>query len=172
MNLDQLKKGFFGYKKSGVYEYISEIEKDYSEKLTEKDQQQKKDAELYRARISELEEQLKDLTQKLEDQKREQTAIAATMIEATRFAENLRAQAQEQAKKDGEEWEKECEKAHAQLQKYRAYIKSVRETVSDLLRRIDQQSQMASQKIEATVQEVPGRNMSLFERKNGTEQQL
>ena len=94
------------------------------------------------------------------------------MIEATRFAENLRAQAQEQAKKDREEWEKECEKAHAQLQKYRAYIKSVRETVSDLLRRIDQQSQMASQKIEATVQEVPGRNMSLFERKNGTEQQL
>ena len=61
---------------------------------------------------------------------------------------------------------------HLQLQKYRAYIKSVRETVSDLLRRIDQQSQMASQKIEATVQEVPGRNMSLFERKNGTEQQL
>ena len=38
MNLDNLQKGFFGYKKSSVYEYISSMEEEFSERLLEKDE--------------------------------------------------------------------------------------------------------------------------------------
>ena len=36
MKLDQLKKGFWGYKKASVYEYINMMEEEFSEKLAEK----------------------------------------------------------------------------------------------------------------------------------------
>ena len=32
MKLDQLKKGFWGYKKASVYEYITMMEEEFSEK--------------------------------------------------------------------------------------------------------------------------------------------
>ena len=45
MNLDNLQKGFFGYKKSSVYEYISSMEEEFSERLLEKDEDTKKKEE-------------------------------------------------------------------------------------------------------------------------------
>ena len=36
MKLDQLKKGFWGYQKASVYEYITMMEEEFSEKLAEK----------------------------------------------------------------------------------------------------------------------------------------
>lgn len=41
MKLDQLKKGFWGYKKASVYEYITMMEEEFSEKLAEKVTEQK-----------------------------------------------------------------------------------------------------------------------------------
>lgn len=41
MKLDQLKKGFWGYKRASVYEYITMMEEEFSEKLAEKVTEQK-----------------------------------------------------------------------------------------------------------------------------------
>ena len=46
MQLNELKKGFWGYKKESVYRYIVAIEESTSEKLAEKD-----------AKLTQLEEQ-------------------------------------------------------------------------------------------------------------------
>ena len=55
MNLDNLQKGFFGYKKSSVYEYISSMEEEFSERLLEKDEDTKKKEEEYKEKIRQLE---------------------------------------------------------------------------------------------------------------------
>ena len=87
MELEKLKKGFFGYKKESVYQYIASVEEEFSSKLMEKDEQLKKNEELYLSRIHILEEELKDIKRQYEKQKGEQSVFAATLIEAKRFAE-------------------------------------------------------------------------------------
>ena len=37
MRLEEIKKGFWGYKKDDVFQYITELEDNLSEKLREKD---------------------------------------------------------------------------------------------------------------------------------------
>ena len=93
MELEKLKKGFFGYKKESVYHYIASVEEEFSSKLLEKDEQLKKNEELYLSRISSLEEELKDIKKKYEEQKSEKSVVAATLIEARRFAEQLKKEA-------------------------------------------------------------------------------
>ena len=58
MKLDQLKKGFWGYKKASVYEYITMMEEEFSEKLAEKVTEQKTQEEQYRTQIAALEKEL------------------------------------------------------------------------------------------------------------------
>ena len=72
MKLDQLKKGFWGYQKASVYEYITMMEEEFSEKLAEKVTEQKNQEEQYRTQIAALEEELSRVRKELEAQKKEQ----------------------------------------------------------------------------------------------------
>lgn len=71
MKLDQLKKGFWGYKKASVYEYITMMEEEFSEKLAEKVTEQKTQEEQYRTQIAALEKELSRVRKELEEQKKE-----------------------------------------------------------------------------------------------------
>lgn len=165
MELDKLKKGFFGYKKASVYEYIVFLEEEFSAKLMEKDAQNKANEEQYLSKIQQMEEELKELRQKCDTQHGEQTMIAATLVEAKRFAEQLK---QESAAKEEEAWkkfEKELKEKYRELKMYQDQIADIRKGFLEALRAMDEQLQEVEGTVEAAKSECPGRNMTLFERK-------
>ena len=57
MTLQELKTGLFGYQKAGVYQYITELEEQFSAQMLERE----KRIQQYEGRIAELEQHLKTL---------------------------------------------------------------------------------------------------------------
>ena len=59
MKLKELKTGFWGYQKAGVFQYITDLEEQFSARLLEKDRQIQELTRGYQERIASLEEQVK-----------------------------------------------------------------------------------------------------------------
>ena len=66
MNMDCLKKGFFGYKKESVYQYFITIESEYSAQMKKKDEENKQEADRYLERIHRLEKELEETKKQME----------------------------------------------------------------------------------------------------------
>ena len=165
MKLDQLKKGLWGYQKASVYAYITMAEEEFSAKLAEKDSLHQASEEQYQSRIRTLEQELRTVKEQLEQQRSEKLEIASTLVAATQYAETLRREAEETARKEREAWEEELSDARRELEQYRGQISHVRELLHSLLRGMDDQVQDMEQQLEAVQDVCPSHNMSLFERK-------
>ncbi len=61
MKLKELKTCFWGYQKAGVFQYITDLEEQFSARLLEKDQQIQELTRGYQEQIAALEEQVKRL---------------------------------------------------------------------------------------------------------------
>lgn len=168
MELDKLQKGFFGYKKASVYEYIVSLEEEFSAKLMEKDGQMKKNKEQYLFRIGQMEEELKELRRKYDSQHIEQTMIADTLVEAKRFAEQIKKESAAREEEAREQFEERLQEKYQELNQYQEQIDQIRKTLYEALQKMDEQMQEMERKIVVTNEECPGRNMSLFERKTST----
>lgn len=164
MKWEQLKKGFFGYKKSSVYEYISQMEDEFSTRLSAKDAEQKAMEEQYQKRISELEKDLLEARQQLSAYQAEPIPIAEAMIQATRFAQTLQQNAEEKAKKEREDWEIRLAEKERELSLYLDKASSVRKAFASLLQEMDQQTEAFIKQTEMVQNDAPNRNMSLFQR--------
>ena len=165
MELDKLKKGFFGYKKASVYEYIVFLEEEFSAKLMEKDAQIKETEEKYLSKIQQMEEEMKALRQKCDAQNGEQTMIAAALVEAKRFAEQLKKESSAKEEEAWEKFEKELKETYRELKMYQEQIADIRKGFQEALRVMDEQLQEMEENVETAKSECPGRNMTLFERK-------
>lgn len=165
MNLEQLQKGFFGYKKSSVYQYIMTMEEEFSDQLIKKDEQRKTEAEQYQERIRQLEKELAETKKQMETQKKEQDMIAFTMIEAKRYAESLRKETEEKEKKRQDMWNEKVREKEKELDEYGMKIKQVRILFERLLHEMDDQTQKIEQQVKDTKGACPIRNVSLFEKK-------
>lgn len=165
MKLDQLKKGLFGYKKSSVYECVAAMEEEFFEKLSAKDAASRSSEEQYQKRIADLEEALRQVREELERRKNEQMEIAATLMEATRYAEALRQKAEEQTRREREAWEQSLAASQKELDQYQAQVANIREVFCSLLRAVEEQSQAFELQVEAVKAACPEHNMTLFERK-------
>lgn len=169
MKLDQLKKGFWGYKNASVYEYINMMEEEFSEKLAEKVTEQKKQEEEYRTQITSLEEELSRVRKELEEQKQEQMNVAAALMEAVRYKDELQQEAQEKMQEERAAWEKKLEEGAKELNGYQKQIAKVREMVQGLLQSMDAKSEEVEMQIQTVKAACPRHNMTLFER-NHTEE--
>ena len=65
MRLESLKKGFWGYKRDAVFQYITEQEELFSQKMAEKDAQLDRAGQQAQARIQELEQENRALKEEL-----------------------------------------------------------------------------------------------------------
>ena len=165
MEIDKLKRGLFGYKKESVYQYIASVEDDFSSKLLEKDDKIKKNEEIYLSKINKLEEELKEVKRQYEEQKGEKTVVAATLIEARRFAEQLKKETEEKENKALKEFENELSKKRKELKEYQEQIENLRKTIVSMLNETDGKIKNVENEIETVKQACPGKNMTLFERK-------
>lgn len=163
MNLENLKKSFFGYNKADVYQYIMSIESEFSAQLIKKDEQNKQAAEGYMERIRQLEKEMEELKKQLEVQKREQDMISFTMIEAKRYAEALKKESEEKEKKQQELWNEKLSKKEKELDEYDMNVRQIRAMFGKMLRALDEQTQIAEQQIHEVKEVCPSRDMSLSE---------
>lgn len=68
MHIDEIRKGFRGFRKDDVFEYIAGIEKEYSRQVAKKEAGFERNLKKYEKRIAELTEKLKEAESLLQDQ--------------------------------------------------------------------------------------------------------
>lgn len=73
MDIMELKKGFFGYKKASVIEYVSDLQLNYSKKLQEKE-------ECVQEQLAQLNQQITTLKQE-NKQLQESLDVLVSMLE-------------------------------------------------------------------------------------------
>lgn len=165
MKLEELKTGFWGYKKFSVYQYITALEEQFSAKLLEKDEEHRQLLEQERQRVLQLEEELSTLRQQYEAQKNDQLMIANTLMEAQRYAELLKAQTDEQAQIAKQQLAEAVAQRDQDLQRYDARLQQLRDLFQSMLQEMDASSAQLVLELEHVKSEVPDQNMSLFHRK-------
>ena len=132
MNTEDLKTGFWGYKKYSVYQYISEMETQFSAKLLEKDEEAKALLEQERQRSRQLEAELEKLHKQLDRQQEEQALIASTLMEAKRYAQQLKDQAEEQQKAAQQQLEEALISRDAELKLYDSRLQELRQQFKNI----------------------------------------
>ena len=145
------------------------MEEEFSEKLAEKVTEQKKQEEEYRTQITSLEEELSRVRKELEEQKQEQMNVAAALMEAVRYKDELQQEAREKMQEERAAWEKKLEEGAKELNGYQKQIAKVREMVQGLLQSMDAKSEEVEMQIQTVKAACPRHNMTLFER-NQTEE--
>ena len=90
MKTDELKTGFWGYKKFSVYQYINSLEEQFSAQLLEKDRESRAALEQAQQRVRQLEQEVADLRRQQESRQNEQMLISSTLMEAQRYSEQLK----------------------------------------------------------------------------------
>ena len=166
MELENLKKGLFGYQKTGVYEYIASIEDEFSSKLLEKDQQLKKNEEIYMEKINKLEDELREAKKRIIEQDKGQEMISNTLLEANRFAQMLKKEAQEKHEEENRILLDMVEKQKKEIMKYQTKIDELKNMLHTLLEGMEKDVSVVEKRVEEVKMQCPSQNMSLFERRN------
>ena len=165
MTLDALKTGFWGYQKAGVLQYITSLEEQFSTKLAEKEQAYQDSMGQAQDRIRQLEAELETLRRQHEAQTAEHVLISSTLLEAQRYAEQRKAQAEEAAAAAQRQLDESFARKNAELACYAGQIQQLREHFRSVLRDMDGSAQLLSRSTEAVQESCPDQNMSLFQRR-------
>lgn len=167
MRLDELKKGFWGYKKESVYRYIVSLEEEVSEKLEQEEEQSKKVKGELRQRLSELENALKEAQKENEAMGEKQLAVSNTLREAQKFKENSFRREQECR----EDLDAAVEEKLRELDTYFERIWQIIKIFQGLLEEMDGKAEILERKMKILDMQAPVTNLSLFQRKSETEEQ-
>lgn len=173
MQMDHLKRGFFGYRKESVYRHIAEMEAEFSKRLMEKDAQAKQKEEELLGRIAALEAKVQSAEDECERHRSSQAAISGALLSAQAYADRLREQTlQEEEGARRRIAEREAEQAR-ELDGYGEMLGRLRRSIHDLLEEMDGQVKGIQQEWElidcqpaALGQEPPHQVMTLFQRKS------
>ena len=165
MTLEEMRKGFFGYQKADVYQYIAGIEQSFSEKLMQKDAQLEKIESQYQEKIRQLEEEVAALKKECDRHQNEQTAISTVLLEVQQYAETLKKQTEEKEMIARRRLAKELEDSPQDIDRYHDQILSVREMLSTLLKGLDEAAEKLEKHIDHVLADSPSKNMSLFRHK-------
>ena len=163
MRLEELKKGFWGYKKEGVFQYITDLESTFSQKLLEKDAQAERAAQEAQARIQALEQEERALRQELDKFRDQQSQIARAILDARASAEAMKAESLAQEEAARETVRQALETELAELGRYRETVAGVREAVREALGALDRQLEALEDQADAAEEASPEKNLSLFQ---------
>ena len=171
MKTDELKTGFWGYKKFSVYQYINALEEQFSAQLQEKDRESRAALEQERQRVRQLEQELADLRRQMEDQQHEQMLIASTLLEAQRYAEQLKKEADGREQEAQRQLDDALELRAQILSRYDDRLSRLRDQFVSMLQEMEEAAGRVSDAVEETKASAPERNMSLFRRNPAPEAQ-
>ena len=163
MQIEELKKGFWGYQKEGVFQYIAAQEETFSQRLMEKDAAAAREAELAQKRIRDLEQENAELRRELKTLREQQERISSTLLDARACAEAMKAESQAEEEAARAQVRQTLEQDLEQLKTYRGRIERLRVELQALLRETEQKAEALEQKVETVTMAVPEANLSLFQ---------
>lgn len=170
MRLDELKKGFWGYKKESVYNYVVALEEEASKRLAEKNAQidkleaeaQRQRTELatqyerqidklkaeaqcqraelanqYEEQIEKLKAEIAPLLEENEALRNNQDLVFATMLDAQKYADQLKTDSARQAQQARQELSIAVQQKNQQLDAYVKRIRQLRAAIRELLEDLD-----------------------------------
>lgn len=137
MRMDELKRGLWGYKKDSVYHYIVSIEEKASARLAEKDAKLEKMGAETKRQISELEAAIKALREENATLRENQTTVFSTMLEAQKYAEQLRADSDRQMQQFQRQLAAAVQQKNQQLASYQEQIRQLRTMIREILKDFD-----------------------------------
>lgn len=124
MRLDQLQKGFWGYRKESVFRYIVSLEKEASRKLMELEERMGQEREeLIRekerllSQLQEKEEAVRQLQEEIHSLRQNQADVIAALVDAQVYFRQLREEAKTQARRYREEFRVLIEELDGNLDK-------------------------------------------------------
>ncbi len=136
MQLSDIKKSLFGYKKDDVYKYFAELSNDFSERLKKTEEASEKQIEELSKKNAELEEQIAILSSENAEYRESQSAIAESIIDAKKYADTLKLQNEQLVKAQREELMGEYSAAKKSAELLLSGVKSCKATIVEQLEKI------------------------------------
>ena len=170
MQLNELKKGFWGYKKESVYRYIVAIEESTSEKLAEKDAKLTQLEEQSQKKILELEATVDALREENAALKEHQVMAFSTLLEAQRHAQFLKEESAGRERKAQEELDAAVERQDRRLEEYAEKIRQLQKAIQGLLAEFGGKVDDMEESLAVLQSQAPAHvGISLFPQKSGSE---
>lgn len=163
MRLEELKKGFWGYQKDAVFQYITQQEDTFAQKLAEKDAQLERTDRQAQDRIRELEQENRTLKGELSCLREQQDQISQAILDARASAETLKAETRAQEESAREKIRQALEHDLAELARYRERTADLRKAVQAAMEGLEQQAEKMEQQAEELYEAAPKGNLTLFQ---------
>ncbi len=163
MRLEELKQGLWGYKKDAVFQYISQLEDAFSQKMTERDAQVERIIQQDQARIRDLEQENRMLKEDLARLKDRKEQISQAILDARSSAEELRAESLAQEEAARETIRKTLERELAELSVYREKVAALREVIKTAMAGLEQEAEEMERQVEELYEAAPAGDLTLFQ---------
>lgn len=163
MRLEELKKGFWGYQKDAVFQYITQQEEAFTQKMTEKDALLERTDRQAQARIQELEQENRALKEELSRLREQQDQISQAILDARASAEALKAETRAQEESAREKIRQALEQDLAELARYREKAADLRKAVQAAMEGLGQQAEKMERETEELYEAAPKGNLTLFQ---------
>ena len=163
MRLEELKKSFWGYQKDAVFQYITQQEEAFTQKLAEKDALLERTDRQAQDRIQELEQENGELKRELEGLRKQQDQISRAILDARASAEELKAESRAQEETAREEVRRALEGDLAELARYREEVADLRRAIQTAVKGLERQTEELEQRAEELYEAAPAGNLTLFQ---------
>ena len=163
MRLEELKKGFWGYRKDAVFQYIAQQEEQFTQKMADKDAQMEQRVQQDKARIQELEQENRALKEELARLRGQQDQISQAILDARSSAEALKAETRAREEEARETVRKALERDLEELAGYRIQVETLKQTIQVTLARMGDQAEAVEQQAEELLAAAPNGNLTLFQ---------
>ena len=142
MQLDELKKGFWGYQKEGVFQYITAREEEFSRRL--------------------LEQELLSLREERDALRKQQAMVADALLDARAYAGRLREESM--AREEDARAQLRCalDRDLAELSGYRNKISALRLALQSALEGFDRRSEELERQAEVLASASPSGLLTLL----------
>ena len=163
MRLEELKKSFWGYQRDAVFQYISQQEERFAQKMAEKDAQLEQASQRDSARIQALEQENRILQEELGHLRERQDQISQAILDARSSAEILKAESRAKEEAARENVRQALEADLTALEKYRDQVFGLRQAIQTALEHMEQQTETFMEQAEDLIEASPKGNLKLFQ---------
>ncbi len=129
MQLSDIKKSLFGYKKDDVYKYFAELSNEFSERLKRTEESSEERIEALSKKNAELEEKLAEISRENAEYQASHAAIADSIIDAKKYADTLKLQNEQLVKAQRDELMGEFTAAKLQSEQLLSGVESCKSTI-------------------------------------------
>ena len=155
MNITELRKSLFGYSKESVYQYISYLNQEFSQKLVEKDRESNYLIKELQERNAALEKEMESIRAENDIYKKMQSSISESIISAKNYEKEIKDAAVLENKKNRETINEEKQKQEMQLKNYIETIDAYRVSLVHILKEFETSLKNISEEGHSILKESP-----------------